>query len=80
MVQEGGRVVEGRVGGDLAISRSLGDHRLKGKGVSCLPEVTSLKVANGHVLILATDGLWDVLTEEAACNLLEKSIESGHME
>ena len=48
--------------------------------MSCLPEVTSLKVADGHVLILATDGLWDVLTEEAACNLLEKSIESGHME
>ena len=28
MAKEGGRVAEGRVGGDLAISRSLGDHRL----------------------------------------------------
>ncbi|CAK8991142.1 unnamed protein product [Durusdinium trenchii] len=74
---EGGRVTEGRVGGDLAISRSLGDHRLKGKGVSPMPEVTSMKIADGQVLILATDGLWDVVTEELACALLEKSIKEA---
>ena len=44
-----------------------------------MPEVTSLKVADGYVLILATDGLWDVVSEEKACELLEKSIESGQM-
>eukprot|EP00931_Biecheleriopsis_adriatica_P058618 TRINITY_DN34938_c0_g1_i1.p1 TRINITY_DN34938_c0_g1~~TRINITY_DN34938_c0_g1_i1.p1 ORF type:complete len:258 (-),score=48.55 TRINITY_DN34938_c0_g1_i1:118-891(-) len=74
VVQEGGKIVGGRVGADLAISRSLGDHRLKGKGVSCKPDVCSFNVAEGHVLIVATDGLWDVVSDEEACEIVESCV------
>jgi len=74
IVQEGGKIVGGRVGADLAISRSLGDHRLKGKGVSCKPDICSFNVAEGHVLIVATDGLWDVVSDEEACEIVESCV------
>lgn len=74
VVAEGGRVVDGRVGADLAISRSLGDHRLKGKGLSCVPDVFSCSVARGHILIIASDGLWDVISDEDACDVVETRV------
>ena len=77
-VTDGGGIVSGgRVGGDLAISRSLGDHRLKGKGLSCNPDLCTASVAAGHVLIVATDGLWDVVSDEDACRIVEKSVEQA---
>jgi len=77
VTQGGGIVSGGRVGGDLAISRSLGDHRLKGKGLSCTPDLCTASAAAGHILIVATDGLWDVVTDEEACNIVEKSVENA---
>eukprot|EP00930_Biecheleria_cincta_P046913 TRINITY_DN32440_c0_g1_i1.p1 TRINITY_DN32440_c0_g1~~TRINITY_DN32440_c0_g1_i1.p1 ORF type:complete len:391 (+),score=59.50 TRINITY_DN32440_c0_g1_i1:31-1203(+) len=71
---EGGKVVDGRVGADLAISRSLGDHRLKGKGLSCVPDILTCSVACGHVLIIASDGLWDVVTDKDACEVVEACV------
>lgn len=74
VVAEGGKVVEGRVGADLAISRSLGDHRLKGKGLSCVPDIFSCSVASGHILIIASDGLWDVISDGDACEVVEACV------
>ena len=77
-VTKGGGIVSGgRVGGDLAISRSLGDHRLKGKGLSCTPDLSTVSVASGHALIVATDGLWDVVSDEDACRIVERSVEQA---
>merc|ERR1712232_729838 len=69
VAEDGGKVIDGRVGGDLAISRSLGDHRLKAKGVSCVPDVCTCSVACGQVLIIASDGLWDVLSDSDASEI-----------
>ena len=62
----GGRVIGGRVGG-LAVSRALGDHALKDMGVTAVPECTTqaLTGADSYVL-LASDGVWDVLSLEGA--------------
>ncbi|KAK7083186.1 Protein phosphatase 1L [Halocaridina rubra] len=59
-----------RVAGILATSRALGDFPLKEprKLITAEPDVLtfSLRDHKAHFVILATDGLWDVLTNEEA--------------
>jgi len=64
--EEGGFVRFGRVGGALSVSRSLGDHNLKGAGVSCIPDVCTFPVADGEALLVASDGFWDALSDDDA--------------
>lgn len=68
----GGRVIywDGpRVLGVLAMSRAIGDNYLK-PYVSCEPEVTiTYRTAEDECLILASDGLWDVVSNETACGV-----------
>ncbi|CAE7926769.1 PTC1, partial [Symbiodinium necroappetens] len=61
--EEGGFVRFGRVGGALSVSRSLGDHNLKGAGVSCIPDIFSFPVNDGEALLVASDGFWDALSD-----------------
>ncbi|KAE8719713.1 putative protein phosphatase 2C 8 [Hibiscus syriacus] len=69
----GGRVINWngyRVLGVLATSRSIGDQYLK-PFVICRPEVTVHELTNrDEFLILATDGLWDVVSNEVACRVM----------
>ncbi|KAK6935812.1 PPM-type phosphatase-like domain [Dillenia turbinata] len=72
-IQEaGGRVIywEGpRVLGVLAMSRAIGDNYLK-PYVSCEPEVTITdRTAEDECLIVASDGLWDVVPNDTACGV-----------
>ncbi|KAF8116754.1 hypothetical protein N665_0014s0018 [Sinapis alba] len=68
----GGRVlvVDGaRVEGILATSRAIGDRYLK-PIVAWEPEVTFMRREPGdECLILASDGLWDVLSSQLACDI-----------
>ncbi|KAE8658572.1 putative protein phosphatase 2C 51 [Hibiscus syriacus] len=65
-----------RVLGVIATSRSIGDECLK-PFVSCKPDVTVIEVTDGdEFLILATDGLWDVVTNELACRLVRRCLNS----
>ena len=82
----GGSVSAGRVNGDLALSRALGDFRFKdrkgtGPGgwavdakqlVSSVPDLyVSPRGAGDGCLVLACDGVWDVMSNEdvaEACN------------
>lgn len=74
VAQEGGVVRHGRVGGQLSVSRSLGDHHLKSVGVSCVPDVCSCEVGVGHALVIASDGLWDALSDEDAGSILQECV------
>ncbi|KAK1301865.1 putative protein phosphatase 2C 8 [Acorus calamus] len=66
----GGRVINWdghRILGVLATSRSIGDHYFK-PYVTCEPEVTVTdRTIHDEFLILASDGLWDVVSNEVAC-------------
>ena len=70
----GGSVQFKRVDGDLAVSRALGDFQYKRKDqipaeqkVSCVPEINIQgRTPDDDVLLLACDGLWDVMTNEEA--------------
>jgi serine/threonine protein phosphatase PrpC len=75
---EGGFVRHGRVGGQLSVSRSLGDHHLKEAGVSCIPDVCVRDLAPGdQALVIASDGLWDALNDSDAGQVLEGSLASA---
>jgi len=76
----GGFVQWNRVDGDLAVSRALGDFGYKNidlpphkQKVSPFPDVTlHERTASDEVLLLACDGLWDVMSnEEAIMNIRE---------
>ncbi|CAM9874600.1 unnamed protein product, partial [Discosporangium mesarthrocarpum] len=70
----GGRVIYSfgipRVNGILAVSRAFGDRNMKGS-INADPDVKQRALERGdEYLILATDGLWDVVTSQEACNIV----------
>ncbi|XP_052175010.1 protein phosphatase 2C 37-like [Diospyros lotus] len=75
----GGRVIywDGpRVLGVLAMSRAIGDNYLKPFVIS-EPEVTVTdRTADDECLILATDGLWDVVSNDTACSVARMCLQS----
>jgi len=65
-----GFVAMGRVNGVLSVARALGDHAMK-EYVTGDPYMEVLdRVAEDKFVILACDGLWDVMSDEAACRLV----------
>ncbi|XP_055812182.1 protein phosphatase 2C 53-like isoform X2 [Solanum dulcamara] len=77
----GGKVIQWnghRVFGVLAMSRSIGDKYLK-PWIIPDPEVTFIpRTKDDDCLILASDGLWDVMTNEEACDMARKRILMWH--
>ncbi|XP_037425409.1 probable protein phosphatase 2C 30 [Triticum dicoccoides] len=76
----GGRVIfwdGARVFGVLAMSRAIGDSYLKPFVISD-PEVRVLDRKDGEdeFLILASDGLWDVVSNEVACHVVRSCVRS----
>lgn len=65
-----GKISNGRVKGQLAITRTLGDLSLKKCGVIAKPDIKRHNIdTNDKYIILATDGLWDVVTEADIINI-----------
>ena len=67
-----------RVNGNLALSRAVGD-RSERPHVTAEPEIIAVPVHDDddEFIILATDGLWDVLESSEAVDLIQKLIEQG---
>ncbi|KAI8564684.1 hypothetical protein RHMOL_Rhmol03G0200600 [Rhododendron molle] len=76
----GGRVIYvngARVEGILAMSRALGDKYLKPFVIS-EPDITFAKRhPDDECLILASDGLWDVLSNDLACEIASVCLREG---
>uniref|UniRef100_A0A0D9W294 protein-serine/threonine phosphatase n=1 Tax=Leersia perrieri TaxID=77586 RepID=A0A0D9W294_9ORYZ len=76
----GGRVVYlngPRVRGILAMSRALGDKYLKPE-VICEPDITiTERTVDDECLILASDGMWDVISNETASDVARQCLEDG---
>ncbi|XWS16292.1 hypothetical protein CRYUN_Cryun34aG0072500 [Craigia yunnanensis] len=77
ITSSGGRILNWgclRVEGILSMSRAIGDHDLKPWVIS-LPEVTFMtRTEEDECLILATDGLWDVLSNGEVVKLARKEL------
>ena len=80
----GGSVMIQRVNGSLAVSRALGDFEYKsveGKGpceqlVSPEPDVIAEdRTGDDEFLVLACDGIWDVMTNEELCDFIRNRMQ-----
>lgn len=66
-----------RVQGVLALSRAMGDFELN-PYVICEPEITTRKLLNGdNFLILACDGVWDVLSNQEAVDIVDQELRNS---
>jgi len=78
----GGVVIQNRVDNNLALSRALGDYEYKSnpllsktqQKVTAEPDITVWPRNDASVLMLASDGLWDVFTNEEAMETIRKLI------
>ncbi|KDQ11486.1 hypothetical protein BOTBODRAFT_35362 [Botryobasidium botryosum FD-172 SS1] len=83
IVAAGGYVEYGRVNGNLALSRALGDFDYK-KDPKAQPEkqiVTADPEITEHIineedefLVLACDGIWDCLSSQQVCNFVRRKL------
>ena len=95
IVQSGGIVFAGRVYGTLMLSRAFGDWELKSYGVISEPHVTKINInENDKYVIMASDGIWDVLddadvyemsknfenSKDLCNNIVEKALDKGSMD
>lgn len=83
----GGRVRWKRVDGDLAVSRAFGDFQYKTRSdlgpkeqkVTCFPDITiHERTAEDEVLLLACDGLWDVMSSDEAVVTIREMFNDGY--
>ena len=71
---KGSYVQDNRVGGMLAVSRALGDGFL-GEAVNFTPSLKKIELnENDSFMILACDGVWDVITDQEACDLVAPEV------
>jgi len=71
----GGSVHRGRVGGQLLVSRALGDIGLKSAGVIATPHTQTRDATDDLALIIASDGVWDVVAEQTAAVIVQSVAE-----
>jgi len=60
----------GRVGGVLPMTRGLGNFDLEAAGFACIPDVMTLPLMEVSYVVVASDGLWDVISDEECCALV----------
>ena len=82
----GGHVRNKRVNGDLAVSRALGDFGYKQRPdlpdaeqqVSAEPDIEiHERMGSEEFLIIACDGIWDVMSNEGACDYVRYLLNIG---
>ena len=82
----GGTVTDGRVNGNLNLSRSLGDLEYKQNKkmkpeqqiVTAFPDVTEEALQNIDMIILACDGVWDCKTNQEAVDFCSSKLKKGN--
>ena len=86
IMRAGGFVRDNRVNGALNVSRTLGDLDFKRNTnlphthqmVVATPDITTFELQKGdEFVILACDGIWDVLSNQEAVDFVRKRIKAG---
>ncbi|XP_003580929.2 probable protein phosphatase 2C 37 [Brachypodium distachyon] len=80
IIEAGGQVIFNngvRVRGILAMSRAIG-HRILKPEVICDPEIRlTRRLEDDDCLILASDGVWDVISNQMACDVVRQCLQDG---
>ena len=67
--KNGGCIYNDRLDGIIALSRTIGDHKLKGNGLISIPHIKKYVLSSfDKYCIIASDGVWDVLSEDNIFN------------
>jgi len=80
VIEAGGHIINNRVNGMLAMTRALGDFILKmpvlpNDVVSNVPDITSTDLTQQDTFVInACDGLWDVVTDQQAIDIVNQSL------
>jgi protein phosphatase PTC2/3 len=88
ILESGNIVLLGRVNGSLAVSRAFGDFRYKKSkedqeltpdkfAVTVVPEIKRQTFSSGdslNFLVLACDGVWDVMNNEEVCQFIVEEL------
>jgi serine/threonine protein phosphatase PrpC len=86
IINAGGYVHNNRVNGELNVSRTIGDLKYKRninlphteQMVVATPDITEFEVQEGdEFLILACDGIWDVLSNQEAVDFVRSRLKQG---
>jgi len=78
----GGTVEDGRVNGNLNLSRSLGDIEYKlnkelsvdKQVITAFPDIIEEKLFDKDIIILACDGVWDCMTSQEVCDFINNKL------
>ena len=88
ILESGIEVIENRIGGELMLTRIFGDFEFKTKnnnkknkkkGLICEPFLSKIKIdlnINDQFLILASDGIWDLVSEKEIQQMIIKNNDS----
>ena len=68
----GGMIFQNRLAGNLLVTRALGDFGMQEYGLISQPYICRLKLLQNSVLVLASDGIWDVVTNDILKELFSK--------
>jgi serine/threonine protein phosphatase PrpC len=75
----GGSVISGRVNGYLAVARAFGNNTMKQYVIST-PYQSEVKLTPEHtLLILACDGVWDVIEDQEAVDFVNQKIQEENL-
>jgi serine/threonine protein phosphatase PrpC len=69
--------VKGKGYPGLLMTRSLGDLSVKRHGVVSTPEVLEWPAPQGALLIVASDGVWEVMSTQEASEIIFEALEGG---
>lgn len=73
----GGFMLHGRILGILSVARAIGDHTMK-KYISHVPYTRTFDITSEHdFLIIACDGVWDVLKDEEAVTFVREGLKTA---
>ena len=65
VINQGGIIVNNRIYGRLMLSRSFGDWEIKQYGLIVEPHLVKIEINEDDLyLIVASDGVWDVIEDE----------------
>ncbi len=74
---QNGLIVMNRVGGVLAVTRAFGDHSLVDSGLTSVPHIVKYTLKPfDKFMVIASDGVWDELSDQDAINYCKEEATS----